>query len=139
MNSPGRMPFGPRGGRASAAVLASLLAALTAFSGCASGDKTLFEADPEAAPLEPTYSQVVSILDRNCIPCHSDGSGERENDDPSFDTCEGIQAALADLARTAIDEGSMPPGAWPRLDERERLTLRRWISQGACSPCTNCP
>jgi hypothetical protein len=34
----------------------------------------------------------------------------------------------------------MPPGAWPRLSEEEKLLVQRWLSQGACSPCTNpCP
>lgn len=132
----------------------SLLASLISFlSGCSSGDRTLAEVDPDAAPANPTYDQVVAILDRSCVPCHGAGNASpapltslasREDDqeddsDPDYDSCEGIQDGLDGIIQTAIDEGSMPPGAWPRLNERERLILVRWIEQGACSPCTNCP
>jgi hypothetical protein len=38
-----------------------------------------------------------------------------------------------------VDEGTMPPGAWPRLTEEQRLTLHNWqdaIRTGqACYPC----
>lgn len=118
------------------AVLLLTVLGLVALAGCAAGDKTLVEVDPEAAPLEPTYQQVVAILDRSCVPCHS--GGERD-DGGSYDTCEGIEADLGGILRTAVDEGSMPPGAWPRLTETERLVLRRWVANGACSPCKNCP
>jgi len=128
---------------------------LTFLAGCSSGDRTLAEVDPDAAPATPTYEQVVAILDRDCVPCHKgginspqpltslvpreDGEGEDDDADPNYDSCEGIQEGLQGIIDTAIEGSSMPPGAWPRLDERKQLILSRWIEQGACSPCTNCP
>jgi len=135
--------------------LVSILALLASFlGGCSSGDRTLAEVDPNAAPATPTYDQVLAILDRACLPCHTGGSnspqpltslvpredGEGDNGEfPYYDTCEEIQEGLDGIVSTGIERGSMPPGAWPRLDERERLIISRWIEQGACSPCTNCP
>jgi uncharacterized membrane protein len=124
------------------------------LAGCSSGDRTLADVDPDAAPANPTYEQVVAILDRNCVPCHSGGSSlaqpltslapredgeDDDDDDPNYDSCEGIQDGLDGILDTAIENATMPPGAWPRLDQRERLILSRWIEQGACCPCTNCP
>lgn len=119
---------------------------------CGSGDRPLSAVDPGAAPAVPTYEMVAAILDRNCVPCHNAGkvSGpprpsplgeddEGEDDAEPYDTCEGIRDGIDGILDTAIDGGSMPPGAWPRLDERERLIITRWVEQGACSPCKACP
>ncbi|HET9887835.1 MAG TPA: hypothetical protein VFR10_10000 [bacterium] len=131
-----------------ALVLVWTIALFIAFlAGCSSGDRTLAEVDPDAAPANPTYDQVYAILDRNCVPCHGEGNNSPQSltslsprdDFPHYDSCEGIQEDLDGIIDTAIEEGSMPPGAWPRLDERERLIISRWIEQGACSPCTSCP
>jgi mono/diheme cytochrome c family protein len=131
-----------------------LAAVLAAVTGCASGDGTLATVDPEAAPLHPTYDEVFDIVEFNCAPCHGDGGddaalgagaelrddGYGEGEDQDYSTCQGIQEGIEGLRRTVLDEGSMPPGAWPRLTEREKLVIRRWITEGACSPCTSpCP
>jgi mono/diheme cytochrome c family protein len=127
-----------------------LAAVLTVVTGCASGDGTLATVDPEAAPLHPTYDEVFDIVEFNCAPCHGDGDGDGEaglredgygeGEDQDYSTCRGIQEGIDGLRRTVLDEGSMPPGAWPRLTEREKLVIRRWIAEGACSPCTSpCP
>ena len=132
-----------------------LLAALSLMAGCACGDGTLASVDPEAAPLHPTYDEVFDLLEFNCVPCHDEGGDdvsidagaelredgeEDDGEDPDYSTCLGIQEGLEGLRRTVLDEGSMPPGAWPRLSEREKLVIQRWIAQGACSPCTSpCP
>lgn len=125
--------------------------ALLACLGCGAGSEPLATVDPAAAPLVPTYDEVALVLDRACVPCHA-ASGKRasardggsrsvfEDDDASnYDTCDGIVGGLDGILRTSVDGGSMPPGAWPRLDERERLLIRRWIDQGACAPCNPCP
>jgi mono/diheme cytochrome c family protein len=132
------------------AALAVLVILLTVS--CGSGDRPLSAVDPEAAPAVPTYEMVAAILDRNCVPCHHAGKvsppprlgplgeDEEEDDDAEpYDTCEGIRDGIDGILDTAIDGGSMPPGAWPRLDERERLIITRWVEQGACSPCKACP
>jgi hypothetical protein len=134
---------------------------LLVFS-CGSGDLPLEAVDPAAAPLHPTYEQVVPILDRACVPCHRGGGGEdapgageaapggganapggaaavaEEDEGGDYSTCAGIHEGLEGIRETALDGSSMPPGAWPRLDEREKLILRRWMADGACSPCSSC-
>ena len=118
-----------------AAAVACVLVSSAAILSCGSGDKTLGVADPLSAPLNPTYEQVRVILDRRCVSCHSEG-GEAEEDDPDYSTCAGILADLGGILDTAVLGGSMPPGALPRLTEREKLIITRWIDDGAPSPCT---
>lgn len=127
-----------RSGIRRAIAAAAWLAAAAAVSSCGSGEKTLGLADPLAAPLAPTYEQARAILDKKCLGCH-DGGGESGaepgEDDPDYSTCAGIQAGLEGILTTSVFGGSMPPGALPRLTEREKLILDRWIAQGAHSPC----
>jgi mono/diheme cytochrome c family protein len=139
----GRQALRIRGWQAAARGAAALAtAALVVLSSCSSGDLPLEAVDPNAAPLQPSYDQVAVLLQRSCVPCHASGgspplpSGEGEEVD--YSTCAGTQAGLEGLRRTVLGKGSMPPGAWPRLDEREKLILKRWMDQGACSPCSPC-
>lgn len=125
---------------------------------CGSGNAPLAVVDPGAAPLNPTYEQARGILDRYCLPCHGGGGGAREDLPPvasahgttnapedeggeniDVSSCAAIHASLTGIMNTSVNGNSMPPGALPRLTEREKLTVARWIAQGACSPCTQCP
>lgn len=123
-----------------AAVPIAVLAILA--QGCASGDRTLAEVDPQAAPLHPTYEQAFDLVQFNCAPCHSGGGAalqqkeEGEGDDLDYATCQGIQRGLDGLRSSVLQNGSMPPGAWPRIAERDKLLLQRWLDDGACSPCS---
>jgi uncharacterized membrane protein len=112
--------------------------ALTVFWGCASGDHPLDVVDPDAVPADPSWSQVFSIVQRECTPCHKDGasSGEDE-DDPRYVTCEDVISELGDLYEEIFEKNTMPPGAWPRLTSEEKLTIQRWIDNGAKAPCTD--
>jgi len=116
--------------------------ALALLAACGQGDKTLAEVDPGAAPLFPSFQLVQNILDRSCVPCHKgEGEGEQEagGDDTDLSTCAGIIASR-DLTLQVIDDESMPPGALPRLTEREKLILHRWVENGYCAPCNPvCP
>ncbi|MEE9268712.1 MAG: hypothetical protein V3V49_00465 [Candidatus Krumholzibacteria bacterium] len=107
---------------------------LILLSACGSGDLPLDQVDPNAAPLQPTWSQVFPIFQRECIPCHAtdDPPGGTR---PNLETCEAIIANLADIATDIFVLNKMPPGAWPRLTEVERLTIERWIANGATAPC----
>jgi hypothetical protein len=130
-----------------------ILAALLLFlPSCGSGDLPLEAVDPDAAPLRPTYEQAAAVLDHYCVPCHGGApqptpagaarpAGAREEGEGGdYSTCAGIQQGLPGIVSTVLFKGSMPPGALPRVPEREKLLLRRWIEQGACSPCTGgCP
>jgi|GEM_PF-1247959 len=140
---------------------AALFGFLIALAGCNSGTKTLAEVDPRAAAAFPGFEEVRAILNRECVPCHKSGkpaaeplesaasyrtlaaagvSGGGTLTDPDFDTCEGIQAGFGVLLRV-IEEDTMPPGSWPRLEEWEKQVLRNWFfNSGGCSPCTEeCP
>ena len=125
------------------------------LTSCGFGDQPLGVVDPGAAPATPTYQQVKAILDHRCLACHGGGSGgdraaaiaraglaptaASEDDDRDYSDCAGISADLDGILNAAVVEGSMPPGALPRLTEREKLIVERWILQGACSPCRPCP
>ena len=105
-----------------------LLAGPLAVAGCTSGSDSLERVDPAAAPLHPTWAEVEPILDRNCVPCHSGG-------EQNYTTCSATTRELEEFEEVVFEEGSMPPGAWPRLDERQKLIIRRWIRDGApCAP-----
>jgi uncharacterized membrane protein len=141
--------------------------AIVPIVSCGSGDRPLGVVDPDAAPATPTYQQVKAILDRRCLACHGGGSGgdragaiaragvaipaagapiagaaagaTAQEDDRNYADCAGISADLDGILNAAVVTGSMPPGALPRLTEREKLIVERWILQGACSPCRPCP
>lgn len=125
--------------------------AIAAAIACGSGDLPLDEVDPDSVPANPTYDQVYAIIDRACVPCHNDGD---EDDDEggedyapakggtalalegAFDlsTCTAVVARRADSWATIVNN-TMPPGAWPRLTSAERLTIQRWMDNGAPAPC----
>ena len=106
---------------------------------CSSGDETLNVVEPQSVPEFPTFDQVYAVLERNCVPCHSrnkpvPGGGahllEDGENDPNYDTCEDVIAGYGDLLQVVFNE-TMPPGAWPRLTEREKLLIVRWGQNGA--------
>ncbi|MEK7348510.1 MAG: hypothetical protein AABZ94_06530 [Candidatus Eisenbacteria bacterium] len=127
-----------RSGTGRAFAVAALFVAAASVTSCGAGEKTLGIADPLAAPLAPTYEEAKSILDRKCVGCHG-GGGESEaepgSDDRNYSSCAGILADLNGILSTSVVGGSMPPGALPRLTEREKLILDRWAALGAHSPC----
>ena len=105
---------------------------------CSSGDQTLNALEPGIVPASPDYDQVSAIMERACVPCHK-GRSEDDIEHPDLDTCEGIQLNLSRVVES-IHEETMPIGAWPRLDEHEKLLIDRWFLNGACSPCSEpCP
>lgn len=114
------------------------LAVLALVASCGRGDKTLLQADPGAVVAAPTYQQVRAILDLNCVPCHK-GQGSDLSVRPNLQTCEGMMGELGRIVQDAVVLEKMPPGAWPRLTEEEKLTITRWIENGACAPCKPCP
>lgn len=122
-------------------LFALLALAGLACAGCGSGSQPLSVVDPAAAPLHPTYTQAETILKRACAPCHKSSGGgaaggEFEND-LDYGGCAGITSAgsIDGVRRSVFQRGDMPPGAWPRLDQREQLILERWIADGAKGPC----
>lgn len=127
------------------------------FAACGSGDLPLDEVDPDAAPQIPTFDQVNSIFKRSCVPCHTgdntdsnntnqmpllpgngDDDGEDDDNFLPYDTCEQILNDIGNILTEAVTDESMPPGAWPRLTEREKLIIIRWLETGACAPCNPC-
>lgn len=107
-----------------------LAAGLTALAaGCTSGDAPLDVIDPESVPANPTFADIEPIILRSCQPCHDGGQ------DPPLATCDDIVANASEIEDTALDDNTMPPGAWPRLTSREKLLLERWIDDGAPASC----
>jgi uncharacterized membrane protein len=122
------------------AAIGIVTAVTTAFAviiGCAAGDRPLEAVDPNAAPADPSWNQVFSIIQRECTPCHNDGGTNSEDEDrPKYVTCEDVIGELGDLYEEVFEKNTMPPGAWPRLTSEEKLTIKRWIENGAKAPCT---
>ena len=55
--------------------------------------------------------------------------------EPGLESCDAIRSNLDDIFIDIFVDNSMPPGAWPRLDSREKLIIQRWIDSGAGGPC----
>lgn len=124
------------------------LATTAALTSCNSGDLTLADVDPNAVG-EASYEQVRAIFKKNCVPCHQTDNkpggilataGEQQDDeleDVDLESCEGIQEYAGEAVRVLLED-TMPPGAWPRLTEAQKLTISNWLSDGACAPCNPC-
>ena len=121
--------------------------------GCnGSGDLPLDQVDPEAVSQNPTYDQVFAILHNRCVMCHEgegDDGGEDEGGysvapgkprivagetEPDLSDCVEIVSFRDDILEQ-IENNLMPPGAMPRLTSEQKLTIRRWIDNGAEAPC----
>ena len=97
------------------------------MAGCGSGDLPLSEADPSAVPDTTGWTQVNSIVQRECTPCHGPNGKE-----PRYDRCEDVVANFSDLYEQVFELNEMPPGAWPRLTSEEKLVLTRWSGDAPC-------
>jgi uncharacterized membrane protein len=129
-------------------VILAFVLAVVACNG--SGDLPLDQVDPDAAPANPTYDQVFTILHNRCVTCHT-GEDEDEDDDdddyatlrerattgdvePDLSDCVEI-VALRDDILEQVEDNTMPPGAMPRLTNEQKLLIRRWVENGAPAPC----
>ena len=64
-------------------------------------------------------------------------SGELE--DLDFESCAGLWKNRGVLLQVVLDK-TMPPGAWPRLDDREVELIKRWVFTTFECPCEEeCP
>jgi hypothetical protein len=133
-----------RAGRVLAAALV-----LIALACNGSGDLPLDQVDPEAAPENPTYDQVFAILHNKCVNCHT-GEDDDDDDDGGYSistrrtTTADVEPDLGDCIEIVglrddiveqIEGNMMPPGAMPKLTNEQKLTIRRWVENGAPAPC----
>lgn len=108
------------------------LLALCALVGCGTGDLTIEEADPEAAPPTPTWSMHVEpIIEFHCVACHDPNGQAGAQEGYAYDTCEATRKGWGGLVETIFEEDSMPPAGAMRLQPWEELTLLRWREQGS--------
>lgn len=100
--------------------------------GCGDGDLTLEEADPAAAPAEPTWSaHVAPIIELHCVACHDPNSLTGAAEGIAYDTCQATRRNWDEFEEVVFEEGEMPPGGAMRLRDYEELILIRWHEQGA--------
>jgi len=51
-----------------------------------------------------------------------------------LNTCTDIVAQRFDIL-DRVQDNTMPPGVMPRLTSEEKLTIERWVANGAPAPC----
>ncbi len=99
--------------------------------GCGFGDRSLEAVDPEAAPLEPTWSaDIEPIMHLRCTACHAPDAQTGEVDGYGFETCAKLKKNESEFRETTFDEKTMPPGGAERLTAAEVLAVERWFAQG---------
>lgn len=106
--------------------------ALAALVGCGTGDLTLEEIDPQAAPAAPTWTaHVRAIMQVHCVACHDPDGQAGAQEGYAYDTCDATKRGWGGLVETVFDTAEMPPGGAMRLQPWEELTLIRWREQGS--------
>ena len=102
------------------------------LSACVSGDGTLEQIDPEAAPTVPTYTgHVGPIMDRYCTACHAEDAQPGKVDGYGYGTCLEVKENWGSIVWTVYETKTMPPGGAQRMTSADKLTLQRWYRQGA--------
>lgn len=84
-------------------------------------------AAPTACPPSmPSYEHdVVPIMQRDCIPCHSTNTGGK--DESTYDLASGQKSSIL----FQVNDCLMPPSGSPQLSPQDRNTLLDWIECGA--------
>ena len=139
-------------------ICTSTMVIAVVLTACGSGDLTLNQADPDIVAQKPTWAHVEPIIQRECVPCHTgrdetpnndDNEGDDDlrlgdarnkptapmGEDPGLESCLSVVANLEDVIESIFEKNDMPPGAWPRLDSKEQLTIRRWINANPVPSC----
>ncbi|MFP6642409.1 MAG: hypothetical protein VCF24_02425 [Candidatus Latescibacterota bacterium] len=52
-----------------------------------------------------------------------------------MESCLSIVNNLDNIVETIFIDNNMPPGAWPRLTSKERLTIERWVDADPEASC----
>jgi uncharacterized membrane protein len=78
-----------------------------------------------------TAEQAQAIVERRCVPCHSDEPTQSGVDSPpagvTFDTLEEIESQADQIEAQAVDSNAMPLGNVTGMTEEEREQLGAWI------------
>jgi uncharacterized membrane protein len=134
-----------------AARVLSIVIVLTALACNGSGDLPLDQVDPDAAPQNPTYDQIFAIMHNKCVTCHTESEGDggdggdggysvsgrrRTTAEAESDLSDCVEiVGLRDDILQRVEDNTMPPGAMPKLTNEQKLTIRRWVENGAPAPC----
>ena len=83
----------------------------------------------------PTYAQVRTIVDRNCVMCHAPHPTHAGFSAPpagaAFDTAENLHRHAAKIYERAVATHAMPLGDETHMTDAERAALGAWIKAGA--------
>jgi mono/diheme cytochrome c family protein len=111
-----------------------------ALSACNFGAANIEEVDPEAIPLEPTYSaHIQPIMEFYCVACHDPEGQAGAAQDVDLTSYEAVVNDYDDIAEALFDKRYMPPGGARRLSSEDEATLARWATQGfACGEGPEC-
>ena len=111
-----------------------LVLCLLVLGACGEGVGTLDEVDPDAAPLNPTWSEHISgIMEERCAACHAEDSPVGETEGYGYGTCEKVKQPgnWNGLVETGLEKKNMPPGGADKITPAEALAIERWWEQGA--------
>lgn len=89
----------------------------------------------ETAGPPPSYAQVRTIVDRNCVMCHAahptHAGVQTAPNGAMFDTLSGLQQRAPLIYQRAVATHAMPLGDESHMTDAERATLGAWITAGA--------
>ncbi len=90
---------------------------------------------PDASGELVPFSEVQEIIRARCVTCHSESPTDAvftvAPQGVAYDTPEQIQAKAALIKQRAVTTPTMPLANQTGMTEVERITLGRWIDQGA--------
>ncbi len=105
------------------------------IAGCNYGDRTFLEADPQAVPAVPTYTEYIApMMTYYCTSCHGG--------DPTDTVCDGgegslnlssyscVRKKIKSVIDTSFTNVSMPPGGSEKMTPQDWAIFEQWRDSG---------